>query len=687
MKKNILAIAMAMASLSLTVHSQTLDLSLSASDWVSGGNTGQTQIGPYGSSGVGVQSATGTQTISCCGPNTWTISPYTGSTMLGMQPGSTANYSTMTTALGLSSSSVSALNTEVASQGGSITSSSWISKNFTFQANTQFKMAWTYTSTDYVPFNDGSLTSLVNTSSATTLAKINGVSAQYLLLGATNPGTGNYSTGSYGSTGWQWVNYDITTAGTYKLGFAIFNQGDTALSPVLFVNDGLGTVTKNGTAFNPVAPNNPDMPTTNPDGTVSGGGTTTPSAPTVVSTTNGTPIVTSSSSNGTPVLTSAVAYGATAVAVAVDNAKGAVTPKTLTVNQTTTVTSTTPFTITNTTTVPVTTVTTTTPTVVKTWSDGTTTTENGTPTQSTAVTNNVSTTTVTGAEIDQAQTQKDYSTRIDQMDYLTKANQRFNQQLDSNPLDRHTVNNGVLISKTNNDDRSGWAYIIADGQRSTTNADGYNMSARRFGVGYEKQVESDLIVGAQFNNIEASLTGQNAGGTLVKNAVGLYGLYTTNDWLLKADAGVASNNYTNFHTLPELAMSNSGKTTGTDYWLAGRAYAPAYEGFRPYGGVRVEKDKVRGFTESGTELTSMNYTNLGTNKTTAEAGVRYENKVFEDKVNLVAEAGRNTNDLSTFKLSASYSPEKNVYGVLSLGQQRQAGIINNAVQANIKMLF
>ena len=225
--------------LSTLVSAQTLDLSFSSTGWESGGNTGQTQTGNYIDSGVGVQTATGTQTIACCGQNTWAISPYTGSTMVGMQPGGTQNYSAMTTALGLSSASVTALNAEIAAQGGygGITSAAWISKNFTFQANTTFKMAWVYTSTDYVPFNDGSITTLVNTSSATTLGKINGVSAQYILLGATNPGTGNYSTGSYGSTGWQLANYEITTAGTYKLGFGIFNQGDTALSPVLFVND------------------------------------------------------------------------------------------------------------------------------------------------------------------------------------------------------------------------------------------------------------------------------------------------------------------------------------------------------------------------------------------------------------------------------------------------------------------
>ena len=168
------------------------------------------------------------------GSNNWAISPYTGSTMVGLTPTSpTASYSNMTSALGMSAASVSALSAEIAAQnpsgGGNITNGAWISKDFTFAAPTTFSMYWVYTSTDYVPFNDGSITSFVNVNSATTLGKINNVLTQYLLLGATNPGTGNYSTGSYGSTGWQIVNYEVITAGTYKLGFASFNQGDTAL--------------------------------------------------------------------------------------------------------------------------------------------------------------------------------------------------------------------------------------------------------------------------------------------------------------------------------------------------------------------------------------------------------------------------------------------------------------------------
>jgi hypothetical protein len=394
------ALAVSASLVCLSVNAQSLNFSLGTGDWTS----------------VDGQTLTGAQTFQA-GPNAWAISPYTGSTMYSLSPTQPSNsYANMSTALSLSSASVSALSAEIAAQnpsgGGSITNAAWVSKDFTFTAPSTFKMYWTYTSVDYVPFNDGSITTLVNTGDAATLGKINGISTQYLLLGATNPGTGNYSTGSYGSTGWQVVNYDVTTAGTYKLGFAVFNQGDTALSPILNVNDGLGTVTQNGTLFGSVAPNDPTMPT------VDDTPVTPPPSPTPVVTTETT------TTTGTPTITTSIAYGATAVSVALANSRGDQTPKTLQVTQTKTETGVTPFTLTTVTQTPVTTT-----TVTKT-DDVVTDTESST-------TVNETTNSVTGEEVVEIASNKNYSTRIDQYDYLSKANERINMWLDSDVLSRH----------------------------------------------------------------------------------------------------------------------------------------------------------------------------------------------------------------------------------------------------------
>jgi hypothetical protein len=687
MKKTIISGLLAALVSTTALADLTSDLSFGTGDyngWTAGPST-YTQTGNYSGDGLGVATVTGTQTVSCCGPNTWAVSPYTGSYMVGLQPGnSSPNYSDMTSALGLSSSSISALSTEINSQGtGAITSGVWITKNFTFSSPATFKMAWNYISTDYVPFNDGSLTSLVNTTDASQLGKINSKTQEYLLLGATNPGTGNYSTGSYGSTGWQWVNYDIITAGTYKLGFAAFNQLDTGLSPVLFVNDGLGTTTQNGTAFNPVAPNDPTMPTTNPDGTVSTGGSSTP---TVTGTTTSN-TVTTSTTNGTPTIVNNIVYGVGAIAVTNTNSRGEQGAKTLTVTQNTTAVTTTPFTITTTTTTPVTTTTTTTPVTTTTYSDNTTTTANGTPVVTSTTANSVSSTDVLGEEVVEIGTNQNYSTRIDQYDYMSKSNTRINMTLDSNVFDRHDGKDTVLSSRTGlaGTEEKGWTYIVAEGQRSNT-SDTYRMNIARFGVGHEKKIESNWIVGAQYNNVVANLAGDQSGGRLEKNHIGLYSLYNMDGWLLKSDLGLAHNTYSNYHSINELGMNNTGKTNGTDVWLANRLYTPSLEGVRPFAGVRVQNSTIGAVTESGTPLTAMTYGKQNQTNTIGEAGVRYDAKVA-DSVNLTAEAAQTTNNITTVKVGASFTPEKNVLGNINVVQQRQGSVVNNIVQATVKWLF
>ena len=644
------ALAVSASLVCLSVNAQSLNFSLGTGDWTS----------------VDGQTLTGAQTFQA-GPNAWAISPYTGSTMYSLSPTQPSNsYANMSTALSLSSASVSALSAEIAAQnpsgGGSITNAAWVSKDFTFTAPSTFKMYWTYTSVDYVPFNDGSITTLVNTGDAATLGKINGISTQYLLLGATNPGTGNYSTGSYGSTGWQVVNYDVTTAGTYKLGFAVFNQGDTALSPILNVNDGLGTVTQNGTLFGSVAPNDPTMPT------VDDTPVTPPPSPTPVVTTETT------TTTGTPTITTSIAYGATAVSVALANSRGDQTPKTLQVTQTKTETGVTPFTLTTVTQTPVTTT-----TVTKT-DDVVTDTESST-------TVNETTNSVTGEEVVEIASNKNYSTRIDQYDYLSKANERINMWLDSDVLSRHNGLENTIQAKTGllGDEKDGYMYVIAEGQK-TNQYDGYRLSTQRFGVGHEKNIKSNWLVGGQFNYVVANLTGDQSGGNLDKQHVGLYSLYNHEGWLLKSDLGLAYNTYRNHHTINELGLTNNGKTNGVDVWLNNRVYTPDLNGFRPFAGARVQNNQRSGLTEGGSELTVMSYAGQNSTNVIGEGGVRYDQKLF-DKVNVTAEAGRTTNDITTMKLGASFSPEKNVLGGVTIGQQRQQGVVNNILQASLKIIF
>ena len=624
-------------------------------------------------------------------PATWTFSAY-GSNMLALQPGPSNQWSTVGTTLGLTSTQITSLSTLLQQQAqtsgfgsGSITNSAFVHRTVTLTAGTTYQLAWNYIGTDYVPFNDGSITTLVGTgSTAGVTPTVNNYSQNYALLGFTNPGTGDYSAGTFGSTGWQVSTYSVPTSGDYQLGFAVFNLDDTGLSPVLLVDDLQGVTNKNGTTFGAVAPNPGTSAPSSPGSTPST--PSTPPAPTIVSSAPGTPIVTSNSVSGPTTNDVAIAAGVTITVMTLTDTRTGES-KVLSINRNTTSVATTPVTTTVTSTTPVTTTTTTTPTTVNTYSDNTTQTVNGTPITTQTTANQVTVATNTVDDVQTTSQDQAYSTRIDQYDYMSKANTRINMTLDSNVLDRHTSSDNVLTSKTAlaGTEEKGWTYIIAEGQRSNA-SDTYRMNTTRFGVGHEKKIESNWIVGAQYNNVIASLAGDQSGGRLEKNHVGIYSLYNHEGWLLKSDLGIARNDYSNHHSINELGMSNTGKTNGADVWLANRVYAPETKGFRPYAGVRVQNSTIAGLTETGTPLTAMTYGKQNQTNTIGEAGVRYETKV-DDKVNLTAEAGQTTNNITTVKVGASFTPKENVLGNVNVVQQRQGSVVNNIVQAGIKWMF
>ena len=251
-----------------------------------GQNIGFEDGNSTGWTGNGI-SAVGSQTVQA-GSNTWTVNPY-GSYM-GKLTITNGSFSQMTSALSLTSASATGIQTTLSAQaqgGGNPTSASWTSKTVTLTAGQTFTLAWQYVSTDYVPFNDGSIATLVKVGSPSTTAVLNNYTSQYALLGFTNPGTGDYSTGSYGSTGWQTATYTVTESGDYLLGFGVFNLDDYALSPILYVDEVTGTTLKNGVTFGAVAPN----PGTSAPDTSGGSVTPTPTptpTPTLVSNVTGT---------------------------------------------------------------------------------------------------------------------------------------------------------------------------------------------------------------------------------------------------------------------------------------------------------------------------------------------------------------------------------------------------------------
>ena len=191
------------------------------------------------------------------GGKSWTVAPY-GTYMLSLQPGGAApTFDAATASLGLTAGQNTAIKSYLTGLGGNSnpTNAAWVKRDMTLQAGVTYSIAWQYLSTDYTPFNDGSMITLVHKTDASKVPTLNNAQRNYALLGFTNPGTGDYSTDSYGSTGWQVATFTVPTDGDYSLGFAAFNLGDSALSPILLIDEMQGTTMLNGTAFNPVPPN------------------------------------------------------------------------------------------------------------------------------------------------------------------------------------------------------------------------------------------------------------------------------------------------------------------------------------------------------------------------------------------------------------------------------------------------
>jgi hypothetical protein len=208
----------------------------------------------------GGDAAASQSVVNLCTGNSkcWTINPY-GSWMGQLYPSGSVQFNSATTSLGLTTAENTAIRQFMTTNAGggdpTPTNASWMKRTMTLTAGVTYSFAWNYVSTDYTPFNDGSMVTLVHATDGSITPTLNNSQQRYGLLGFTNPGTGNYATDSYGSTGWQKVVFTVPVTGNYELGFATFNLGDTALSPMLFVDEIQGTTLLNGTTFAPIAPN------------------------------------------------------------------------------------------------------------------------------------------------------------------------------------------------------------------------------------------------------------------------------------------------------------------------------------------------------------------------------------------------------------------------------------------------
>lgn len=735
----------------------------SLSGWNTGSQPGNLTNGTITGNGTGVTAINGSVTFSApshpavgsptkqdgspnpyyqpaVSPTTWTFSPY-GSYGAALQPTGSTTFDAATSALGLTSAENQAIKTKLqqdqqASGLGNPnpTNAAWLTQSVNLDAGKVYTMSWNYIGTDYVPFNDGSITSLVYQGTGSTpVVTVNNYVQNYALLGFTNPGTGDYSTGTYGSTGWQNSTYQVDVTGAYLLGFAVFNLGDTSLSPVLLVDSQPGTTLANGQPFGAVAPNNPNAPTTPST-------PTPPPAPTVTGTST-TDQVTTSTSTSNVVVTAQVTYN---VSNLDGNGYGIVQ------NYTDTVETTTPVTTTTTTTTPVTTTT---------YSDGSTTTSNGTPVVTTSTSNGSSTSQVTATvlnststttpsigystaqsttlpqtykndyafassenggkqkvnvhvateittplvttvtatpvtttvyadgtttttegtpivtyvsseSVDVVHTYKDFFGRVDQLEVLDNISSAINGLLDHEPITNHKKRFRVFENN-----RIMHSY----------NADGYSAKSTAFGGGFEYDITKGWTAGAQYNDLYTEMLGVDSISHLKRQHIGIFNSFHGRDVALVTNAGASKDKYNVARTV-EWAFGNEASVEGTQWWVHNRLYLNNSGWIKPFLGYTVANISRNAYTETGSTQSARSVAAFNQTTHVGEAGLKLETRFGgkkKDVIGVSVEGAYATDNSYSATASIDYKQALYVEGTHSVVD----GLTNNSVVAKVKFRF
>jgi hypothetical protein len=358
-----------------------------------------------------------------------------------------------------------------------------------------------------------------------------------------------------------------------------------------------------------------------------------PATPTVVSTTNGTPRITSTASNGTSSSSSTSSRGIT---ITVSTTTAGVTSYTssyqdaaarnnrnINVTRTTTVvgatpmtrvnTLTTPITTVTTVTVPRTTVTTTVPTIITTYSDGSTTTTDGTPVITSSTANVVTSTSSTANEI---VTQTTRSTN-----YVSNSSDQTASVSSTSLKDSMAIRkfNPFLVDPISTKDGA-WAspymgYAKAGG------------TYRSGGIAYGYQTTIDNNIGGFAGSFERTNNhGYLNSSSNFDSYSGTIYFMTKEDWIwVKTAVGFNSSEYQTSTSLPIFTLANSSKVKAKNYYADLTFYSSKdYYGFRPLVGVTMTISKISSQMESGSYLLSTLPANASSYEGRPYAGVRYD---------------------------------------------------------------
>jgi hypothetical protein len=264
-----------------------------------------------------------------------------------------------------------------------------------------------------------------------------------------------------------------------------------------------------------------------------------------------------------------------------------------------------------------------------TWSDSTTTFVDAAPVTAITVSNSVATSVANAS----------FSGRVDQYTQLAELNTGINRGLNSQLFRKDMV------------DGKGYRMYMGVAHLDSSAGNGYDAKSDKFNIGIEKDVKEYWTLGAQYTNVNTSLTGVDSATKQNKNHYGAYSFLTRNNWILKTDLGLADNSLNSNRNVAGL-FYNASSIDGNDWWLSNRVYTPSLKGFRPYAGYTYGKDKRDAYTETGSIQSARTVAGVTETNDYAEVGVRYDKTI--NKLILSGEAGVSSDSYKDIKGEVSY---------------------------------
>ncbi|WJZ48311.1 hypothetical protein [Synechococcus phage DSL-LC02] len=441
----------------------------------------------------------------------------------------------------------------------------------------------------------------------------------------------------------------------------------------------------------------------------------TPTTPTVVSTAPGNDIVTTSTSNGTRTVTNTPHRH-----VMGTDANGNQTETHYTDTQVITI----PTVITTTTTTPVT---------VTTWSDGSTTTANGTPVVTTSTTDagngtsvvtqatiadwvktrtyNIvqsSTTNHIASENNEVQTVDfDTATTTTTTAIYTKVYTNGSPTVVTNDAPVSTVVHtyksisgrvdqlkvlgdiGGAVNDTLNHEPSPSQkrFRLFENNRVmySSNSDGYQALSTVFGGGFEYDLTKGWTFGSQYNQIHSEMLGVDSHSHSNRKHIGIFNSLHGKTLSLVTNAGASQDKYDYSRTM-KFVLNNWGQVDGSQWWVNNRLHWHLAKGFQPFIGHTVRNVQRNSYTETGSTQSTRSVAEFNETTHVGEAGLKLETRFGGKKGNLFGvgvEGYYGTDSSYGVTAEVDYREVISVEGTHSYND----GMNNSSVAAKIKFKF